>query len=250
MAITQCAAGHYYDNDLYASCPYCNNNQSALDFSSPDSHTVPLNITPMGGQTMPLDRQPDKTVPMSQYMGGSVLDGNPTQPPAGYMDGSNVTDNNPTKPPKNYVYPRTNSVTDDQPTVIPGFHDGYDPVVGWLVCMEGPGRGKDYRIYSHVNTIGRSPNNRICLPEDKEVSREIHAKVAYDPVGNIFRLIPGDYNTVYLNRSPVYAMEILKPYDVIRLGKTELLFMPLCGRCFSWDSGLNQAADGGRHEEP
>ena len=31
---------------------------------------------------------------------------------------------------------------------------GIDPVVGWLVCVEGADRGRDYRIRSERNTIG------------------------------------------------------------------------------------------------
>jgi hypothetical protein len=31
-----------------------------------------------------------------------------------------------------------------------------DPVVGWLVCVKGPDRGRDYRIRSEKNFIGRS----------------------------------------------------------------------------------------------
>src|SRR5690242_13732720 len=31
-----------------------------------------------------------------------------------------------------------------------------DPVVGWLVCVEGPDRGKDYRLHSEKNFVGRS----------------------------------------------------------------------------------------------
>ena len=39
------------------------------------------------------------------------------------------------------------------------------PVVGWLVCIEGPSKGKDYRMIAEKNFIGRSPEMdiRICL---------------------------------------------------------------------------------------
>src|SRR5947209_1623897 len=33
---------------------------------------------------------------------------------------------------------------------------GVSPVVGWLVCIEGPNRGQDYRIHMEKNFIGRS----------------------------------------------------------------------------------------------
>src|SRR5262249_26846325 len=33
---------------------------------------------------------------------------------------------------------------------------GISPVVGWLVCVEGPDKGRDFRIHSEKNFIGRS----------------------------------------------------------------------------------------------
>ena len=32
---------------------------------------------------------------------------------------------------------------------------GLDPVVGWLVCIAGPDKGRDYRIHSERNFLGR-----------------------------------------------------------------------------------------------
>ena len=224
MAITKCSAGHYYDNDRYASCPYCNRNQASLDFSE-SGKTVPLTGVGMDSAadtdncTIPLTT-PDtseigKTVPLSSYVGRDVSGSNPTVPPqSGVMGGRKLSD--------------------DQATVYGGLNDGCDPVVGWLVCVDGPSKGKDFRLYFHINTIGRGTGNKVCIPDDKGISRESHARVAYDPAGNAFRLLPGETNTVYLNGTPVYTPELLKAYDQIRMGKTTLLFVPFCCDQFVW----------------
>ena len=87
----------------------------------------------------------------------------------------------------------------------------FEPVVGWLVCIEGKEKGKDYRIYGKNNTIGRDERSDICLKGDNAISRENHAKLAYDHKHNNFHIIPADgANPVYLNDDPVYVPKSLR----------------------------------------
>lgn len=58
---------------------------------------------------------------------------------------------------------------------------GIDPVVGWLVCIKGPSRGRDYRIRSGRNGIGRSDAMDVPIAGDDTVSRENHAFLVYEP---------------------------------------------------------------------
>lgn len=117
----------------------------------------------------------------------------------------------------------------------------FEPVVGWLVCIEGAEKGKDYRIYGKNNTIGRSERMDICIKGDATISRENHAKLAYDEKHNAFHLIPADStNTIYLNDEPVYVPAKLKAYDLIEFGDCKLLFVPFCGEHFTWQNGLKQ----------
>ena len=114
---------------------------------------------------------------------------------------------------------------------------GIDPVVGWLVSIKGPERGRDYRITSERNFIGRSEKMDICIAEDESISRENHAVVSYNPKNNSFRLFPGDSKgLVYLNDDEVITPEPLKPFDVIELGQTSLMFVPFCGDSFQWEA--------------
>lgn len=113
-----------------------------------------------------------------------------------------------------------------------------DPVVGWLVCVEGPDRGRDYRIRAQRNFIGRDVGMDICIASDQSVSRVNHATLIFDPRSNSFRIAPGDaHGMTYLNNESVDIPMTLKPYDAIELGplgSTKLLFIPFCGEAFQW----------------
>jgi hypothetical protein len=119
----------------------------------------------------------------------------------------------------------------------PGLTVGYivgklaiDPVVGWLVCIEGADRGRDYPIRSEFNWIGRSETMRIAIAGDEKVSRENHAVVGYDPQANMYTLGPGTGNRmVYHNDKALFAAVPLQRYDRIKLGDTTLVFVPFLG---------------------
>jgi type III secretion system (T3SS) inner membrane Yop/YscD-like protein len=112
---------------------------------------------------------------------------------------------------------------------------GIDPVVGWLVCIAGPERGRDYRIRSGRNFIGRSPHMHVSLGGDNSVSREKHAILSFDPKKSRFSIGAGDSTGLtYLNDETVETVQSLKSHDIIELGETQLLFVPLCGEQFSW----------------
>jgi hypothetical protein len=111
----------------------------------------------------------------------------------------------------------------------------FDPIVGWLVCVEGPHKGKDYRLRAGRNSIGRDETNRIAITADKSVSRNEHAIVSYDPRGRQFKMIMSKgTNLVYLNGESVDVSSKLNGGDTLELGKTKLRFVPFCGPDFDW----------------
>ena len=126
----------------------------------------------------------------------------------------------------------------DKPTVkigLAGQPGELDPVVGWLVCIHGPERGRDYRIHSENNMLGRSPEMDIFIEHDTLISRGRHTVITFDPQNNIFYLSPGEGKSlVYLNGKAVLAHQELKPYDEILVGASKLLFFPFCNDRFKW----------------
>lgn len=117
-----------------------------------------------------------------------------------------------------------------------------EPVAGWLVCIEGVERGKDYRVTAKNNSIGRSEMMDICIKGDRTVSRENHARIAYDGKHNNFYLIPADsVNSIYINDEPIYAPTQLKKGDIIELGESKFVFVPFCDDAFNWQDGLKDS---------
>jgi hypothetical protein len=112
---------------------------------------------------------------------------------------------------------------------------GIDPVVGWLVCVEGADRGRDYRIRGGRNFIGRGDQMHISIGGDTAISRERHAILSYDPRHRVFRIAPGDSTGLtYVNGDAVEVPTQLSARDVVEVGQTRLVFMPFCGAEFDW----------------
>ena len=111
-----------------------------------------------------------------------------------------------------------------------------EPVVGWLACVKGPDKGRDWRLISGRNAIGRGDGMPVRLATDAAVSRLHHAVVSFDPRRASFSLAPGEGSAlVYCNGQEVLVPLTLAPFDRIELGASTLLFVPLVGERFSWD---------------
>ena len=110
------------------------------------------------------------------------------------------------------------------------------PVVGWLVCTEGPDKGRDFRLRTGRNYLGRSPMMEVCIPADMAISRERHATVLYDAKRFAFWAAPGQgTGQLFLNGEAVEAPKPMKAEDVLELGQTKLVLIPFCGENRSWD---------------
>ncbi|MBS1247654.1 MAG: hypothetical protein H6R48_443 [Proteobacteria bacterium] len=113
---------------------------------------------------------------------------------------------------------------------------GLDPVVGWLVCIAGPDKGRDYRIHSERNFLGRDPSMDLCIGGDDTISRNKHAILSFNPETQHFKILPGEGRGItYCNGEEVDSPRELQSHDVLRLGQTQLLFVPLCDDRFHWD---------------
>jgi hypothetical protein len=111
-----------------------------------------------------------------------------------------------------------------------------DPVVGWLVVIDGPGRGQARAVGYGMNSIGRGPTERISLEfGDAQISRNSHAVLTYDPRSRKFYLQHGGgRNLTYLGDQAVLTpTEIASGTDIL-VGATKLRFIALCGPEFDW----------------
>jgi len=206
MPMERCSSGHIYDTGKHPSCPFCA--ESGVDM--------------------------EKTRPVGEV-------GNPSNTELKASDDSTRQHNVNVEEDKTLGSDnRGNDVHSSESDKTIAFWKekiGIDPVVGWLVCVEGADKGRDFRIRMGQNTIGRGDNVNISIKGDNTISSQSHAaRVIYEPVAREFVLIPGQGRALtYLNGSGVYMPTPLAPFNRVKIGNTELIFLPLCGEEFAWD---------------
>ena len=210
-SLSQCPNGHFFDHDIYPSCPYCS------------------------GESRKVDRMPQNdvgyTVPLSKPTSGNV----------GYSGGIDTVplDNPPEGSARVTVPPWED---DDNATVfvkqIAGEGTGKKDrfVVGWLAAIDGPYKGKSFELHSGYNRVGREEGD-LKLDKDKTISRRDHFRIVYDAEDNRFLFFAGDSdNYPRVNGEKKYGGEkaALHPYSEIKAGDSVFLFIPLCSDQFRW----------------
>ena len=208
MEMRKCINGHYFDASIHAACPYCENKDEV-------GGTRPIGMGGVNYGAKMATPEDDRTLPI------------------GYMPVNQVSRNNAYPGPA----PSVNDDDDNRTVAIIHKEMGVDPVVGWLVCLNNSQKGRDYRIHSDNNYVGRSERMDVCIRGDETISRENHAIVSYDGRDNVFYFSPGDGRSIVrVNDKAVFTTIELKAYDVITVGKTNLLFIPLCTDKFEWSA--------------
>lgn len=221
MAVKVCSNGHYYNTDD-GRCPYC-------ETSSPDN-SFDWSVTDMTGT----DSWNGKTEQDSGFDGRREdVNFRKTEPLTHDHRG-----NGGATPDSS----RTCAIPDhdDDMTQAAWQQDEYrqQPVVGWLVCIEGPDKGKDFCLHGAKSTIGRRKDSSVCL-SDTKISRDgFPALIVYDDrKTHRFYLAGGDAasrNNVELCGNMLLGQRVINPYDEIRVEDTVMIFVPFCGEDFYW----------------
>ena len=221
MEAIKCNRGHFYDKAL-GSCPICaaeaSSNRSPFITDSNVPDTIPA-TAPTG-----MNFDIPSTVPST----------------TGFDIPSTIPATTPGFAPTELGTPIGGSDFDLDAypvTSVAGSYgeEPFDPVVGWLICVKGPNRGKDYRLHSGTNFIGRGKQSDICIDSDQAISTRNHASVSYDEREKVFYITKGEVrNPTYLNGKALRSDADLVIYDHIEIGNTELVFVPLCGEQFNW----------------
>ena len=111
-------------------------------------------------------------------------------------------------------------------------------VTGWLVCIDGPAKGEDYRLHYGFNRIGRSYKMDVCIEEDLQVTRDNHCSIVYEVRENEFYIMPSTGTVTYLNNEIVMESKKIVTGDRIRIGKSLLEFVAFCRGEKKWDEKL------------
>ncbi len=243
--LTQCPNGHYYNAALHATCPICAGQAADLGVTPTDMQS--------GGESAggfaPTEAPGSAGATVDNGYAGNFA---PTEAPGAGM--GNVGNFGPTEVPgagagnagfnmgvKTEAVPEGNvhgnSAADPfSATIIGGEVGGMNtaPVVGWLVCTDGPMRGEDFRLHAGYNYIGREVGD-VRITGDLKVSRQNHAMIAFDDEDLTFYAGPAEgRNLLKINGKAVLNAIELHSYDTIAIGSTKLIFVALCGEHFDW----------------
>lgn len=244
MNLQRCDMGHFYDADKFASCPHCSGGGGKSD------ETIAIHGEDET-RTLALDHEPVSVSSETSRLDDMGLIGTPgasgTSVQPGYRPGNGFYGTGSTQSVTEIV----KNLTNNPPPAEPEEEDegktvryyetesGVEPVVGWLVCVQGEERGQCFNLKDGRNFIGRSPKMDIVI-HDSSVSREKHAIIIFEPRKREFLVQCGESSQLfYLNDNPVYSVEKLKVYDELLLGNTKLVFIPFCSEKFGWDETTN-----------
>ena len=113
--------------------------------------------------------------------------------------------------------------------------DRFDPAVAWLVITEGAGIGRSFALHEGRNRVGSGANDDVRLDFGDAEIRQGHAVVVYDGRNHEFYLQEARHTETGADSITLGEPEKLAGRRSIRLGQTELQFVPLCGAEFHWD---------------
>lgn len=194
MAISRCASGHFYDDKRFSECPFCSENNSSFEM---------------------------KDYELTQTISRAALEDDVTVAKKFDFDDEKTISKC--------------AALDDEKTVGAfKMKLNTEPVVGWLVCVSGKEKGRDYKIRPGRNFIGRSAKMGISIFDDAAVSRENHLSIIYEPKKNEFIAVSGN-NEVIINGKSLEKDEKLAESDIIEIGETKLVFIPYCKGDRKWD---------------
>lgn len=198
MSVVRCSQGHYFDDEKFSKCPHCGIFANLkLEANRPEGKECEERTIAFSSETNSLKEALERTVALEST--------------------------------------QTNEA-DDQKTV--GFYSsskGTDFVTGWLVCVDGPEKGRDYKLYHGFNHIGRGYDMTVCIVDDVHISRDNHCSVVYDNKSNTFSLVPSGGNLIYKGGEPVSQPVPLLSGDLIQIGGSEFEFIAFCREGRVWE---------------
>ena len=241
--IVSCPQGHYFDANAYSSCPLC----GELAIGGTDGASRPQDVGSFSETVAPnqvgrVQGGGGRPVAVAASSGRDQMPSSSfdkTVAPANYRRPSEAPQYQPQAREGLVTQPVMNVRKGDFPHTVaidsstrPG---QVTPVVGWFVAVSGPCRGTDYRIHTNYNYIGREEGD-ICVHGDPAISAVRDSSIAYVAKTNRFYIAHEQgLNTVLVNDEPVMGgSRELNANDIVTIGSTQFIFVPLCGTEFSW----------------
>lgn len=198
MDVKRCGKGHFFDADIYTDCPYCNKADKKPDAKDYADFSTP-------------DYRNDLT--MMEIQGERELGMQLTQMYAEEVDGDD----------------------DNEKTIGLSFTSaGINPVVGWLVCEDGPERGRSYPLYAGRNFIGRSHRSDVSIYDDNSISRENHCSIIFEPNESCFFLLPSSNAVTMYGGNVLRGETLLENEDTFTIGNSTFRLIAYCKKGRTW----------------
>lgn len=203
----KCSNNHFYKEHLPA-CPYCPSQgagvssdlgrTSATDSTRAGHTSHDLDKTRVGGATNSTENTLKVDVPTDTRSTVETKDFNRTfiATPTEIIDGAKVVSSRPTR-----------------------------KLVGWLISYTIDSMGVDFRIFEGNNSIGRSSENSIVIPQDATISNH-HATILYKESQGFFIKDEMSANGTFLNGEElsITTPVSLKDGDLLKMAKTVFRF--------------------------
>jgi hypothetical protein len=257
MNIQRCENNHFYDADKYDHCPHCEGIEEkeqklkGKEKSTSKHKRIFTNKENLKNEREDIREQKDnRTMVVSleddqQKIKSNISEQLNTMTPEiqiikkEFTEKKEIINNITTQNSLEEEIQKARNRDDYDDEVTQGYFGtgAIEPVVGWLVCIEGENKGESYELQVGNNFIGRSSLMDVVILDDKKISRDKHAMIVYDPDGGNFLVLPGESKGLsYLNHELILQAKNLKTYDEIKLGDSTLLFVAFCGDKFSWNN--------------
>ncbi len=130
-----------------------------------------------------------------------------------------------------------------------------DYVTGWLVCVEGPLIGQDFRVHHGQNWAGQRSDNDICFQGAagvRGIEERHHCCFVYDGRHGAHYLVPGTAGGMVFYKGQILTQPVkLSLGDQVRIGNCCFMFVPFCteGRTWIEEKGMLRWKDGTEREE-
>lgn len=228
MSVVRCSMGHYYDDSKFSYCPHCG---VSIDMgavgASQAASSAPSGQAPKKKGLFFWKNQADdsdKTVAFSEE---------PSSPAKkSGVETSGAGDSEKTVALSSVA---TEDIDDQKTVGIYSGAMGNAVVTGWIVCTEGPERGRDYRIKNGFNYIGRAVSSDIVIMDDPAISKDKQCAIVYDNKNIVYMAVPGNGTLTYINDELLAKPVKLESGDVIKMGTSTFVFIPFCKEGRVWE---------------
>ena len=171
--LVKCENGHFYDADKYAKCPNCSRGagpkkdvvmEGGISTDLDDVKTVAMNIRGniKSGRSVRIPKVSGRTVkPSNEILAKEEQRMRELQ--------EKIKEHKDSLGEQVTLAKESYEIDNDKTVAVHVFENGIEPVVGWLVCVNGEEKGRDYRLIRGRNCIGRDSDMDVTIRKDQKV---------------------------------------------------------------------------------